>query len=292
MRLFVTGATGFIGSHFVARALSAGHEVVAHRRSDTSRPRIALEQEPQWITESLAEVGGSELAGCDALVHLAAVGISPRVATWDELLQWNIAVPAKLLLAAASAGVKRWIVTGSFAEYGNAGLRYEFIPPDAPLEPTYPYAASKAAGSVLFRTLAVEQRTRLSYMRLFSVFGEGQHESNLWPMIRNAALAGDDLPLTPGEQLRDFIAVERVAAELMAEVEDTSIEPGVPRVRNIGTGQPQTVRAFAEHWWREFGASGKLLVGALAYRDGEVMRFVPQIDEQQLGEHRQGVAAA
>ena len=61
----------------------------------------------------------------------------------------------------------------------------------------------------------------------------------------------------------------------------------MPRVRNIGTGRPQTVRAFAEHWWREFGASGKLLVGALAYRDGEVMRFVPQIDE-----HRQGVAAA
>src|SRR5690606_9405464 len=103
-----------------------------------------------------------------------------------------------------------------------------------------------------FRTIAAEQRARLSYLRLFSVFGEGQHESNLWPMIRNAALAGNDLPLTPGEQLRDFIAVEQVAAELLAEVENSSIALGVPRVRNIGTGQPQTVRAFAEHWWRKF----------------------------------------
>lgn len=283
MRLFVTGATGFIGSHFIAGALAAGHEVVAHRRTDTSRPRVTLEREPQWVTGSLADVSERELAGCDVLVHLAAVGISPRVATWDELLEWNIAVPAKLLLTAVSAGVKRWIVTGSFAEYGNAGLRYEFIPPDAPLEPTYPYAASKAAGSVLFRTLATEQRAQLCYLRLFSVFGEGQHESNLWPMIRNAALAGDDLPLTPGEQLRDFVAVERVAAELLAEVEDKSVAYGVPRMRNIGTGVPQTVREFAEHWWRRFGARGKLLVGALAYREGEVMRFVPHIDEQRRG---------
>jgi UDP-glucose 4-epimerase len=287
MRLFVTGATGFIGSHFVAHALAAGHEVVAHRRAESSRPRIAMVREPGWVTGSLAEVSERELAGADVLVHLAAVGISPRVAKWDELLQWNIAVPAKLLLTAARVGVTRWIVTGSFAEYGSAGLRYEFIPPDAPLEPTYPYAASKAAASVLFRTLATEQRARLSYLRLFSVYGEGQHESNLLPMIRKAAFAGDDLPLTPGEQLRDFIAVERVAVELLAEVQDSTVESGGPRVRNIGTGRPQTVRAFAEHWWREFGASGKLLVGALAYREGEVMRFVPQIDE-----HRQGAAAA
>ena len=53
--------------------------------------------------------------------------------------------------------------------------------------------------------------------------------------------------------------------------------PGVPRVRNVGTGRPQSVREFAEHWWREFGARGKLLFGALPYREGEVMRFVPQI---------------
>ncbi len=42
MRLFVTGATGFIGSHFVNQALAAGHEVVALRRTEQSRPRIEL----------------------------------------------------------------------------------------------------------------------------------------------------------------------------------------------------------------------------------------------------------
>jgi nucleoside-diphosphate-sugar epimerase len=145
------------------------------------------------------------------------------------------------------------------------------------LEPTGPYAASKAAGGLLFRTIAEEKKLKLSYLRLFSVFGEGQHESNLWPMIRRAALVGEDLPLTPGEQVRDFVPVGQVAAELLAAARDETVKPGIPRVRNVGTGRPQTVRQFAEHWWREFGAQGKLLVGALPYRADEVMRYVPQI---------------
>ena len=275
MRLFVTGATGFIGSYFVAQALSAGHEVVALRRKSTSRPRIELLREPTWLTKSMAEVDIADLSDVGAIVHLAAVGVSPRVAPWDELLKWNVVVPAQLFVAATRAGAMRWIVAGSFAEYGRAGLRYEFIPPGAPLEPTFAYAASKAAGAVLFRTLAIESRAQLNYLRLFSVFGEGQHPSNLWPMIHRAALAGDDLPLTAGEQVRDFIAVEQVAAELLAAAVDERVEPGVARVRNVGSGRPQTVRQFAEHWWREFGARGRLRFGALPYREDEMMRYVP-----------------
>jgi UDP-glucose 4-epimerase len=277
MRLLVTGATGFIGSHFVAHALAAGHEVVAVRRTTASRSSIEFQRAPVWLTASLPEIGERELVGIDCLVHLAATGVSPRVATDDELQKWNVDEPARLLERAARAGVLRWILTGSFAEYGVAGTRYQFIPPDAPLEPTFPYAASKATGSKLFGEIAAREKAQLSYLRLFSVFGLGQHEGNLWPMIRQAALAGDDLPLTAGEQVRDFIAVEQVAVELLAAAEDATVEAGVPRVRNVGTGRPQMVREFADHWWREFGARGKLLIGALPYRDGEVMRFVPQV---------------
>jgi nucleoside-diphosphate-sugar epimerase len=261
----------------VNHALSAGHEVVALRRSTESAPRIDLVREPIWLTKSLREIKERDLAEVDVVVHLAAAGISPRTADWDELLEWNVVAPAKLLLSAASAAVRRFVMAGSCLEYGRAAERYEFIPPDAPLEPTGAYAASKAAGGVLLRTIAVERNLRLSYLRLFSVFGPGQHESNLWPMIRRTALEGNDLPLTPGEQVRDFIPVDVVATELLAAAGDEAVEPGVPRVLNVGTGRPQTVRQFAEHWWREFGATGKLLVGALPYRGDEVMRYVTQL---------------
>jgi nucleoside-diphosphate-sugar epimerase len=277
VRIFVTGATGFIGSHFVNQALAAGHDVVALRRSAESAPRIRLARDPTWLTKSMQQITERDLAGMDVTVHLAAGGISPRSGTWDELLECNVVEPTKLLLTAASAGVRRFVAAGSCFEYGRAGERYEYIPADAPLEPTGAYAASKAAGGVLFCAITVEKKLRLSYLRLFSVFGTGQHEGNLWPMIRRAALAGEDLALTPGEQVRDFIPVEDVADVLLAAAHDETVEPGIPRVRNVGTGRPQTVRQFAEHWWREFRAQGKLLVGELPYRSDEVMRYVPQV---------------
>ena len=240
-------------------------------------PRVALVREPAWLTRSMHLVTERDLAGTEVLMHLAAAGNSPHSSGWDELLEWNVVVPAKLLLTAASAGVKRIVAAGSCLEYGHAAARYEFIPPDAPLEPAGAYAASKAAGGVLLRTIAEERKVRFSYVRLFSVYGVGQQENNLWPTIRRAALEGDDLPLTPGEQVRDFIAVENVTERLLALACDESVEPGLPRICNLGSSRAQSVRQFAEYWWREFGARGKLLFGALPYRSDEVMRYVAQV---------------
>jgi nucleoside-diphosphate-sugar epimerase len=277
VRLFVTGATGFIGSHFINDALAEGHEVLALRRSPQSRPRIVLTREPTWLDKSMLDVIGDDFVGVDCLVHLAATGVSPRVASWDELLQWNVTAPIRLLATAHDAGVTRWVITGTFAEYGAAGLRYEFIPPSAPLEPTYAYAASKAAGSVAFQALAVELNAKLSYLRLFSVFGEGQHEANLWPMLRRAAWAGEDLPMTSGEQVRDFVSVKQVAQSLLATCLSSTVLPGVPQVENLGSGEPQSVRQFSAYWWRHWEARGSLNFGALPYRRGEIMRYVPML---------------
>ena len=225
----------------------------------------------------MREITERDLAGTDVLMHLAAAGTSAGSSGWDDLLEWNVVAPAKLTLTAANAGVRRIVAVGSCLEYGHAAARYEFIPPNAPLEPTGAYAASKAAGGVLLRTIAEEKKLRFSYARLFSVYGVGQQESNLWPMIRRAALAGDDLPLTPGEQVRDFISVDCVADGLLALACDETVEQGVPRNLNLGSGRPQSVRQFAEYWWREFGAQGKLLFGSLPYRSDEVMRYVAQV---------------
>jgi nucleoside-diphosphate-sugar epimerase len=99
----------------------------------------------------------------------------------------------------------------------------------------------------------------------------------LLPTRNRAALSGGDFPMTAVEQVRDFVPVEAVAAEFVATAAQAPLAPGVPWVRNVGTGRPQTLRAFAEHWWTQWNASGKLLPGALPYRQYEVMRYVPEV---------------
>jgi nucleoside-diphosphate-sugar epimerase len=305
LRLFVTGATGFIGSHFLNAALAAGHDVVALRRSENSKPRVPIQEaresqdaavsllnrgndeslkgalvstsrpptQLRWLDKQMPDVTVEDFAGCDVLVHLAAHTPNVPYDTLENCLYWNMMVPIGLFRRAAEAGTTRIVAAGSCFEYGRSGERYEFIPPDAPLEPTQTYPASKAAASVAFYQLAVELSLRLSIHRIFQVFGEGEADSRLWPSLRKAALAGEDLEMTPAEQVRDFVPVDEVAGQLLEACAD-DVERGVPHIANLGTGTPKSLRAFAEDWWGEWNANGKLIFGVKPYRSGEVMRYV------------------
>jgi nucleoside-diphosphate-sugar epimerase len=278
MKLLVTGGTGFIGSHFLRAALQSGHEIVALRRSAQSRPRIPLEESDAlaWLDKGMPDVKSGDVEGCDAIVHLAAHSANMPYDTLENCIYWNVLVPLGLFRQAVDAGVRRFVVAGSCFEYGRSGERYEFIPPDAPLEPTQTYPASKAAASIAFCQLATEVNLQLSIHRIFQVFGEGEAESRFWPSLREAARAGRDFEMTPSEQIRDFIPVEEVARQLLSACQEETA-PGEPLVRNLGTGQPRSLRDFAEDWWARWQASGKLILGAKPYRAGEVMRYVPLI---------------
>lgn len=276
MKIFVTGGTGFIGSHFVKHALEAGHEVIALRRPG-SCTAIPLSHEPTWVEGSLTDDWRKTLADCSALVHLAAAGVSMRNDDWRHLFLVNVQQSLDLWLQAVDAGVKRLVICGSCFEYGKSGERHEFIPSTAPLEPTGPYHASKAAATMAATALCIERRIELAVLRPFHVFGEGEGEERFWPSLRKAALAGEDFTMTPGEQVRDFIPVESVAEAFVAALRRIDLKTGEPRIENVGTGRPQSLRQFAGHWWRHWDARGRLLVGALPYRDNEVMRYVPRV---------------
>lgn len=276
MKIFVTGATGFIGSNFINYLLKKKVDFVAHRRSEKSLPSIDLVEDPEWCTKGLDELEEKDFQGIDVIVHLAAHSMKPPYEALADCLYWNTLVPAKIFTIAHQVGVKKFVIAGSCSEYGKSGERYDFIPTSAPLEPTVTYSASKAAASISFCQFAREKKVDLSIYRIFQVFGEGESETRLWPSLRRSAMNGEDFPMTHGEQVRDFVPVEKVVEVLFNECL-TENEEGEPIVKNLGTGQPQSVLEFSQHWWSHWNASGKLLVGKLPYRAQEVMRYVPEI---------------
>jgi len=276
MRIFVTGGTGFVGSHFLNAAHAAGHGIVALRRPG-SFPRIPLNKEPTWVDGSLDGDHRSAIKGCEVFVHLAAHGVNPPHDRLDRCLYWNLIASLRLCEQAEEVGIRRFVITGSCWEYGRVGDRYKYIPPEAPLEPTTSYGASKAAASVAFFAWATDRGLQLQILRVFNVFGPGEFSSRLWPSLQEAALAGHDCPMTNGEQVRDFILVSDLAQKFVAALGFEGITAGRPIIRNIGSGQPTTVKLFAEYWWHHWGAKGKLIFGALPHRKGEIMRYVPEI---------------
>jgi nucleoside-diphosphate-sugar epimerase len=147
---------------------------------------------------------------------------------------------------------------------------------EAPLQPTTAYGASKAAASIAACTLAREKRLELAILRPFPVFGEGEAPHRFFPMLRAAALAGTDFAMSPGEQIRDFTPVEQVARAFVNFVRHPLV-PGIPEIHNVGTGKPQSLLSFARFWWTHWKAPGRLRPGALPYRPGEIMRYVPHL---------------
>ncbi len=277
MKIFVTGGTGFIGSHFLDQALRAGHEVVALRRSPSSKPRIPITGSPIWLDKTMPEVTAGDMRGADVLVHLAAAGVSPQQATWSELFRANVDDSLALWLTAADAGLRRFVICGSCFEYGSSAERYEFIPVDAPLEPVNAYGASKAAATMAVSALTMERELQTTVLRPFHAFGKGEADGRFWQSLKLAAHTGRDFPMTRGDQIRDFMPVEAVASSLLHVCEHKNAPSGKPVIENVGMGRPQSLRSFAEYWWKEWGAKGRLLPGAVSYRAGEVMRCVPLI---------------
>ncbi len=278
MRLFVTGATGFVGSHVINTALSAGQEVVGLKRAIDRQPRIKLCKQPTWIVKSYAEVEHDDFENIDCLIHLAAHSANVPYDTLEACLLANVIEPLRLFRQAVSAGVKRFLVAGTGFEYGRSASRYAQIPTTARLEPTLSYPASKAAATVALSAFAAETQTQFLIARLFQVFGPGESDTRFWPSLHRAAIAGDDFPMSAGDQVRDFTPVEFVAEQLVRFAETGFATNREFEIRHVASGHPQSLREFAEHWWTKWNATGKLQIGAVPMRDGEMMRYVPEVE--------------
>jgi nucleoside-diphosphate-sugar epimerase len=276
MKIFVTGGTGFVGSHFLNQALSAGHQVVAQRRVG-GRTRLQLPREPKWVDRDLDGDFSAELRGCDSVVHLAAHTPNPPYAPLDECLYWNVFAMTQLFQQAVAMGVKDFLVAGTCFEYGLAAQGQNFVHPATETRPNLTYPISKAAATASCLGLARYFGLRLQVLRIFQVFGEGEPATRFWPSLRQAARDGRDFPMTAGMQVRDFVPVEQVAGAFVTALNFSGVEAGRPQIRNVGTGRAQSLLEFAQHWWAAWGASGRLQPGAIELRPGEMPRLVANV---------------
>jgi nucleoside-diphosphate-sugar epimerase len=147
MRVLVTGHLGYIGTVLTPMLISAGHQVTGLDSNLYSRctyPAGGRIFEVPTLCKDVRDVGIDDLAGFDAVLHLAALSNDPlgnlRPELTDEI---NHRASVRVAGAAKQAGVRRFVYASSCSNYGKAGD--EMIDETAALNPVTAYGESKVA---------------------------------------------------------------------------------------------------------------------------------------------------
>jgi dTDP-6-deoxy-L-talose 4-dehydrogenase (NAD+) len=263
--VIVTGATGFVGRYVVRCLVDRGYNVIAIGRNlekaksfdwfesvkficlDYHRQNLELDS---YQKTSLVHLGWDGLPYYKSLFH------------FEENLPKNYEFIKDLI----SKGVEAALIVGTCFEYGMINGE---ISSDHPTSPSNSYAFAKDCLRKQLEFLKQQSDFSMKWARLFYVYGEGQSERSILSMLDKAIADGDEFfNMSAGEQLRDYLPVEKVAQKLV-EIYECDIEGNF----NVCSGEPVSMRRLVEKHIRNCGSSIKLNLGFYPYVDYEPMAF-------------------
>jgi nucleoside-diphosphate-sugar epimerase len=221
MNVLVTGHHGFLGSVVAPFLAGTGHEVTGldsflYRGCDLlPGARIARELE-----RDVRDVGASDLAGYDAVIHLAALSNDPLGEVDRELtLEINHRASVGLARAAREAGVARFVFASSCSMYGVSGDAP--VTEDAPLRPLTAYAESKVRAEEGLAELA-DERFSPVFLRCATAYGVSPRlrvDVVLNNLVGWAATTGRVRILSDGTPWRPLVHAEDIARTIAAALE-------------------------------------------------------------------------
>lgn len=248
MRVIVTGAAGFIGSHLTERLLAGGHEVVGidcftdyYERARKEKNLEPSRAHDRFTFEELDLVDADlkpVLDGAAIVYHLAGQpGVRPSWGNrFDQYVRDNVIATQRLLECLKGNPIQRFVFAGSSSVYGDAEM---FPTKESALpRPVSPYGVTKLAAEHLTHLYTRNFAIPAVSVRYFTVYGPRQRPDMAFARFMQALSDGEEIDVYgDGEQTREFTYVsDAVEGTIRAAGADV-----VGQVFNLGGGSRVTV---------------------------------------------------
>jgi nucleoside-diphosphate-sugar epimerase len=222
MRVLVTGHDGYIGSVLVPLFLEAGHEVVGLDNYLYEGCTLGPEREEPVpvVRKDIRDVQVDDLAGFDAVVHLAAISNDPlgdyRPETTYDI---NRYAATRLGRVAKQAGVERFLFSSSCSLYGAAGD--DFLDETAPWNPVTPYGRSKLLAEQDMHALADDSFSP-AFLRSATAYGVSRRlrgDLVVNNLVGYAVTTGEVLIKSDGTPWRPIVHIEDISRAFLSVLE-------------------------------------------------------------------------
>ena len=251
MKVLVTGAAGFIGSHMSERLANIGHEVVGldaftgyydPRIKDANASDLKAAGVKLLKLDLASDDLGPVLDGIDVVFHFAA---QPGISTgtpFNDYLHNNIIATQKLLDASEKANVKGFVNIATSSVYGKFASGDENTEP----RPTSNYGVTKLAAEQLVMARQRDKGFPATSLRIFSVYGERERPDKLVMKLATAILKDESFPLFENapHMVRSYTYVSDIVDGCIAVLEKLDACKG--EIINIGTDKTHTTAECIE----------------------------------------------
>jgi NAD dependent epimerase/dehydratase len=239
MKVLVTGADGFIGSHLTELLVSKGYEVKALSQYNSFNnwgwlEHVNCKEDIELITGDIRDPYFciSICKDVETVFHLAAlIGIPFSYISPDSYLETNVKGTLNMCEAARKSKIEKFIHTSTSEVYGTA--KYVPINEDHPLQPQSPYSASKIAADAIAMSFYNSYGFPLAIARPFNTFGPRQSARAVIPTIITQIASGiETIKLGDTSPTRDFTYVEDICKGFLALAENKN---SIGHTVNIGS---------------------------------------------------------
>jgi UDP-glucose-4-epimerase GalE len=242
MKILVTGGAGFIGSHVTKQLLDQGHTVIVYDNLSRGFKKL-VDPRATFILGSISEKEklSETLNGVEAVIHMAAFIIVPESVEKPDLYWENNVVGTEVLIEAMKvAGTKKIIFSSSATVYGEPDKLP--LKEESPVKKAEnPYGQTKIEMEKLIEKEHENNGLNAVILRYFNPYGPNElhnPETHAIPNFILATLNKKPIPLYwNGEQIRDFIYVEDLAASHIATLGLEGLH-----IFNVGTGSGTKVK--------------------------------------------------